>query len=199
MGEPLAALVGLGNPGPEYDNTRHNAGFWFVDRVARDAGASWRHEAKLSASACRARVGGVELWLVKPSTFMNASGTAVGALCRYYRLTPAQVLVAHDELDLAPGIARLKKGGGAGGHNGLTDIIARIGTDFWRLRIGIGRPPPRRDLIPYVLGRPSQAESEAIETSLACGLDVLPLIAQGETQRAMNILHTTNGETAHGA
>ena len=199
MGEPLAALVGLGNPGPEYEDTRHNAGFWFVDRVARDAGAAWRHEGKLSASACRARVGGVELWLIKPMTFMNARGTAVGALCRYYRLTPAQVLVAHDELDLMPGIVRLKKGGGAGGHNGLTDLIAHLGADFWRLRIGIGRPPPRRDLIPYVLGRPSRAESEAIESGLGRGLDVLPLIAQGDTQRAMNLLHTTDGETAHGA
>ena len=199
MGEPLAALVGLGNPGPEYDDTRHNAGFWFVDQVARDAQASWRHEGKLSASACRARVGGVELWLIKPMTFMNESGTTVGAVCRYYRLAPAQVLVAHDELDLTPGIARLKKGGGAGGHNGLTDIIARIGADFWRLRIGIGRPPPRRDLIPYVLGRPSRAEFEAIGASLARGLDVLPLIAQGDTQRAMNLLHTTDGETTHGA
>ncbi len=199
MGEPLAALVGLGNPGPEYDDTRHNAGFWFVDRVAQGAGASWRHEAKLSALACRARVDGVDLWLVKPATFMNASGTTVGALCRYYRLTPAQILVAHDELDLAPGAARLKKGGGAGGHNGLTDIIAHIGAEFWRLRIGIGRPPPRRDLIPYVLGRPSRAEAEAIESGLGRGLDVLPLIVKGDTQRAMNLLHTTNGEAAHGA
>ncbi len=199
MGEPLAALVGLGNPGPEYDDTRHNAGFWFVDRLAREAGAAWRHEAKLSASVCRVRVDGAELWLMKPSTFMNGSGTSVAALCRYYRLAPAQVLIAHDELDLAPGVARLKKGGGAGGHNGLTDIIARLGADFWRLRIGIGRPPPRRDLIPYVLGRPSREEALAIEAGLTRGLEVLPLIAQGDTQRAMNLLHTTGGETADGA
>ncbi len=199
MGEPLAALVGLGNPGPEYDDTRHNAGFWFLDRVAHGVGATWRHEGKLSASVCRAHVHGAELWLVKPSTFMNESGTTVGALCRYYRLVPTQVLVAHDELDLAPGVVRLKKGGGAGGHNGLTDIIARLGADFWRLRIGIGRPPPRRDLVPYVLGRPSREEASAIETSLARGLEVLPLIVQGDTQRAMNLLHTTGGETADGA
>ncbi len=199
MGEPLAALVGLGNPGPEYDDTRHNAGFWFLDRIAQQAAVPWRHEAKLSASACRVRLGGVDLWLIKPATFMNESGTSVGALCRYYRLAPSEVLVAHDDLDLSPGVVRLKKGGGAGGHNGLTDIIAHVGADFWRLRIGIGRPAPRRDLIPYVLGRPSRAETEAIEAGLGRALDVLPLIAQGERERAMNLLHTADGEKAHGA
>ncbi|MHB8254019.1 MAG: aminoacyl-tRNA hydrolase [Acidiferrobacter sp.] len=199
MAEAFAALVGLGNPGPEYVDTRHNAGFWFVERVAERFGCSWRHEPKLSAATARARIEGVDLWLVKPLTFMNGSGTTVGSLCRYYRLASTQVLVAHDELDLLPGLVRLKKGGGAGGHNGLSDIIAHVGADFWRLRVGIGRPAPRRDLIPYVLGRPSRSEQEAIETALLRGLDVLPLIVQGESGRAMNLLHRTDGEALHGA
>ena len=193
------ALVGLGNPGPEYAETRHNAGYWFVEQVAERFGCSWRHEPKLSAMAVRASIEGVDLWLVKPLTFMNGSGTTVSSLCRYYRLAPAQVLVAHDELDLAPGVARLKRGGGAGGHNGLTDIIARVGADFWRLRLGIGRPAPRRDLIPYVLGRPPQSEKEAIEAALLRGLEVLPFIVKGEPERAMNLLHRADGEALHGA
>lgn len=199
MGEPFAALVGLGNPGPEYTDTRHNAGFWFVDRVAARLGGSWRHEPKLSASVCRVRSEGLDLWLVKPLTFMNESGTTVGALCRYYRFPATQVLVAHDELDLAPGIVRLKKGGGAGGHNGLTDLIAHVGADFWRLRLGIGRPAPRRDLIPYVLGRPSKAEQEAIDEALQRGLEVLSLVIQGQPERAMNLLHRADGEARNGA
>jgi len=198
LGERFAALVGLGNPGPEYSDTRHNAGFWFVDRVAERFACTWRHEPKLSASVCRAHIEGVDLWLVKPLTFMNGSGTTVGALCRYYRLPSTQVLVAHDELDLAPGVLRLKKGGGAGGHNGLIDITAHISADFWRLRLGIGRPAPRRDLIPYVLGRAPKAEQAAIDDSMARGLEVLPLIAQGLVERAMNLLHSMSGEASHG-
>lgn len=199
MAEAFAALVGLGNPGPEHIDTRHNAGYWFVDQLAKRLGCSLRPEPKLSAVAARASVEGVELWLVKPLTFMNGSGITVGALCRYYRLAPTQVLVVHDELDLAPGTIRLKKGGSAGGHNGLTDIIAHIGADFWRLRVGIGRPAPRRDLIPYVLGRPSQTEQGAIDGALVRGLDMLPLIVKGDPQRAMNLLHRTDGEALHGA
>ena len=198
MAEPFAALVGLGNPGPEHEDTRHNAGFWFVERVAEHFGCSWRSEPKLSAMAGRARVDGVDVWLVKPLTFMNGSGVTVGALCRYYRLAPTQVLVAHDELDLAPGVIRLKKGGGAGGHNGLTDIIAHVGADFWRMRIGIGRPAPRRDLVPYVLGRPSRAEGEGIESALLRGLEVLPLVIKGDPEQAMNLLHRSDGGTLHG-
>ena len=199
MAEAFAALVGLGNPGSEYVDTRHNAGFWFVERAAERFGCSWRHEPKFSAVAGRVCVEGVDLWLIKPLTFMNESGTTVRSLCRYYRLAPTQVLVAHDELDLAPGVVRLKRGGGAGGHNGLSDIIAEMGADFWRLRLGIGRPAPRRDLIPYVLGRPPQSERESIEAALLRGLDVLPLIIKGESERAMNLLHRTDGEALHGA
>ncbi len=199
MAEPLAALVGLGNPGPEHGDTRHNAGFWFLDQLAQGLGVVWRPESKLSAVVGKGCIEGVDVWLVKPLTFMNASGTTVGALCRYYRFAPAQLLVVHDELDLGPGIVRLKKGGGAGGHNGLSDIIRHVGPDFWRLRIGIGRPPPRRDLIPYVLGRPGQGERDAIDAAMGRGIDALPLIAKGDHQRAMNLLHTVDGEAAHGA
>ncbi len=199
MAAPFAALVGLGNPGPEYADTRHNAGYWLVDRIAARSDCALRAEPKLSALAGRARIEGLEVWLVKPLTFMNESGTTLGALCRYYRLTPEQVLVAHDELDLPPGSARLKKGGGAGGHNGLRDIIARIGADFWRLRIGIGRPPPRRDLIPYVLGRAGKAEREVIDTALERSAEVLPWVLQGDPERAMNLLHRDDGEARHGA
>ncbi|HUW98993.1 MAG TPA: aminoacyl-tRNA hydrolase [Acidiferrobacter sp.] len=199
MAEAFAALIGLGNPGPEYVDSRHNAGFWFVERAAERFGCPWRHEPKLSAIAGRACVEGVNIWLIKPLTFMNASGTTVRSLCRYYRLAITQVLVVHDELDLAPGVVRLKRGGGAGGHNGLSDIIAEMGADFWRLRLGIGRPAPRRDLVPYVLGRPPQSEREAIEAALLRGLDMLPLIVKGESERAMNLLHRTDGEASHGA
>lgn len=199
MSATLGALVGLGNPGPEHAGTRHNAGFWFVDRVAARWGCQWRREPRFSAVAGRVRIDDHEFWLVKPLTFMNASGTTVASLCRYFRLTAADILVAHDELDLAPGTVRLKHGGGAGGHNGLTDIIDHVGREFWRLRVGIGRPPPRRDLVPYVLGQPGRDEQVMIETALDHALEVLPLVLGGESARAMNLLHRAGGGLSDGA
>lgn len=199
MGQALSAVIGLGNPGPEHAGTRHNAGFWFVDQVAARWGCEWRREPRFSAMAGRVRIEDHEFWLVKPLTFMNASGTTVASLCRYFRLTAADILVAHDELDLMPGTVRLKQGGGAGGHHGLTDIIDHVGREFWRLRIGIGRPPPRRDLVPYVLGRPGRDEQVAIEDALDRALAVLPGVLGGASAQAMNLLHRTDGEVSDGA
>ncbi|MHB1566554.1 MAG: aminoacyl-tRNA hydrolase [Acidiferrobacter sp.] len=198
MGQALSALIGLGNPGSEHASTRHNAGFWFVDRVAARWGCEWRREPRFSAVAGRVRIEDHEFWLVKPLTFMNASGTTVASLCRYFRLTAADILVAHDELDLMPGTVRLKQGGGAGGHQGLTDIIDHVGREFWRLRIGIGRPPPRRDLVPYVLGRPGRDEQVAIEDAMDRALAVLPGVLGGASAHAMNLLHRTDGEVSDG-
>ncbi len=189
---PLAAIIGLGNPGPEHADTRHNAGFWLIDEVAARWGGDLRFEPKLKALVGRAHIDGRDVWLAKPLTFMNVSGDAVAALCRYYRLAATGILVAHDELDLPPGTVRLKKGGGAGGHNGLTDIIRHMGPDFWRLRVGVGRPPPGRDLVPYVLGSPSRQERGLIDGCLQRALDALPLLVQGHYERAMNFLHTTS-------
>ncbi len=192
MHPPLAAIIGLGNPGPEHVDTRHNAGFWWIDEVVARWGGDLRFEAKLKAVVGRTHIDGRDVWLAKPLTFMNASGSAVAALCRYYRLAVTDILVAHDELDLPPGTVRLKKGGGAGGHNGLADIIRHMERDFWRLRIGVGRPSPGRDLVPYVLGQPSRQEREGIDACLARSLDILPLLVQGQYERAMNFLHTTS-------
>ena len=192
MHSPLAAIIGLGNPGPEHVDTRHNAGFWWVDGVVARWGGDLRFEPKLKAVVGRTHIDGRDVWLAKPLTFMNASGGAVAALCRYYRLAVTDILVAHDELDLPPGTVRLKKGGGAGGHNGLTDIIRHMERDFWRLRIGVGRPAPGRDLIPYVLGSPSRQQRGLIDGGLARSLDIVPLLVQGRYEQAMNLLHTTN-------
>lgn len=198
MASAFAALIGLGNPGPEHADTRHNAGFWFIDQVARQWSCVLRYEPKLLAVAGRARIEGQELWLLKPLTYMNVSGDALVRLCQYYKIEPQTVLVAHDELDLAPGVVRLKKAGGAGGHNGLSDIMAKLGADFWRLRLGIGRPVGRRDLVPYVLGRPSRPEQEAIDEAISRALGVLPDIVRGDTDGVMNLLHRARDETIDG-
>ena len=187
---PLQLIVGLGNPGPEYQDTRHNAGFWFVDRVARLAGSAFRPESRFHGEVAKVRLDGRDLWLLKPATYMNASGRAAAALAHFYKLVPEQLLVVHDELDLSPGSAKLKKGGGAAGHNGLKDLIAALGSpEFWRLRIGIGHPGQRGEVVDYVLHRPSRSEQEAIEGSLTRALDVLPLLVAGNESAAMTNLH----------
>ena len=192
MGTPVRLVVGLGNPGRQYEATRHNAGFWFVDALAARLGASFAGEAKFHGRIARA-VG--DLRLLEPGTFMNLSGRAVGAVAQFFGIAPGEILVVHDELDLAPGEARLKFGGGTAGHNGLRDIALHLGgPEFWRLRIGIGHPRDsaiaQQPVADYVLQPPRANELAAIEDALARALDAWPAIAAGETERAMTALHT---------
>jgi PTH1 family peptidyl-tRNA hydrolase len=184
-------IVGLGNPGAEYQDTRHNAGFWFVDRVAQTGSASFRHESRFHGEVARVVLEGQDLWLLKPSTYMNDSGRAVAAMAHFYRVAPEQILVVHDELDLPPGGVKLKKGGGAAGHNGLKDLLLALDApDFWRLRVGIGHPGQRHQVVDYVLHRPAKAEQEAIDVALDRALDILPLLVKGQAEAALMTLHT---------
>lgn len=191
MASRIQLVVGLGNPGPEYERTRHNAGFWFVDAVAAQAGGVFRSESKFHGEACRVHLDGHDLWLLKPMTYMNRSGQAIAALARFYKIPPESILIAHDELDLPPGGLKVKQGGGHAGHNGLRDTIARLGSgDFLRLRIGIGRPAHSGQVVGYVLHAPSQADHRAIDEALDDARDALPLLVEGEVQKAMNRLHS---------
>lgn len=192
----IKLIVGLGNPGPEYTDTRHNAGFWLIDRLAQDAGASLRHEQRFQALAARARLAGQEVWLLEPQTFMNRSGLSVVALARFYKILPDEILVVHDELDLAPGIARFKRGGGTGGHNGLKDISAHLSTpDYWRLRLGIGHPRDsqpgggKADVVNFVLKPPRREEQALIDEAIARSQAVLPDFIAGHAERATMSLH----------
>ncbi|ROR34808.1 aminoacyl-tRNA hydrolase [Inmirania thermothiophila] len=190
MSQPLALVVGLGNPGPRYEDTRHNAGAWFVEALARAHGVALREEARFRARVGRGVIAGADLRLAVPTTYMNHSGEAVAALARFFRIPPEAILVAHDDLDLPPGTARLKQGGGHGGHNGLRDIIARLGSPaFRRLRLGIGHPGHRDEVVAYVLRRPPPEERRAIEEAVARALEVFPLVAEGALGRAMSRLH----------
>ncbi|MDR2188229.1 MAG: aminoacyl-tRNA hydrolase [Azonexus sp.] len=186
---PPRLVVGLGNPGPEYENTRHNVGFWFVERLARQLKASLAPQAKFFGRTARAG----ELWLLQPTTFMNRSGQAVAALAHFYKILPDDMLVVHDDLDLAPGAIRLKQGGGNGGHNGLKDIQGSLGTaDFWRLRLGIGHPRtlnPAQQVIDFVLHSPRKEELPAIEQALDRCLLAWPQIAAGDDAGAQRQLH----------
>jgi PTH1 family peptidyl-tRNA hydrolase len=187
---PLRAVVGLGNPGPEHERTRHNAGFWFVDRLAAEAGAGFRVEPRFRGWLARVRRAQRELLLLKPSTYMNASGEAVQALAAFYKLTPGELLVVHDELDLPPGTARLKRGGGHGGHNGLRSLHQHLGADYLRLRIGIGHPGHKDRVLAYVLGRPSAVEQQAIEQALARATEALDCLLGQGWDKATQLLHT---------
>jgi len=193
-------IVGLGNVGAEFDRTRHNAGFWFVDGIAARHGASFRSERKFSGQMARASIAGQEVWLLKPSTFMNLSGQSVVATALFYRLLPDQILVAHDELDLAPGDVRLKLGGGVAGHNGLKDIRARLSSaDFWRLRIGIGHPRTldlRQDVADFVLHPPRRDEASAIAEAMDRGHAVTEMVVTGQFSAAMTRLHTASAPPA---
>ena len=188
-------IVGLGNPGAEYEQTRHNAGFRFVDRLAQAGAVSFRTERKFQARMARLALGGEDVWLVKPDTFMNLSGQSVVAIALFYRLLPDQILVAHDELDLAAGDVRLKQGGGVAGHNGLKDIRARLSNaDFWRMRIGIGHPRElglRQDVADFVLHPPRREEDRAIDEAIERGLAVVELSVRGDFMKAMTRLHTS--------
>jgi len=169
---PLKLIVGLGNPGPEYLMTRHNAGFWFVDALANKLSLNYSPDKKFQAEVCRYQSGSTDCWLCKPQTYMNDSGAAVQALMSYYKLSIDQVMVVHDEIDLMPGTTRLKKNGGHGGHNGLRDIIQRTGSsEFLRLRIGVGHPGSKDKVVPYVLGRASADEENQIIDSFSLAIE----------------------------
>jgi len=181
----IRLIVGLGNPGPEYAATRHNAGFWFVDAVAARLRLSLAPERGYFGLAARANVGGRPVWLLKPTTYMNLSGKSVAALARFFKIEPAEILVAHDELDLLPGQVKLKQGGSHAGHNGLKDIHAQLGSaDYWRLRIGIGHPGVKAAVIDYVLKKPSPEHLVEIEKSIDQALSGLDLLLDDEMERA---------------
>jgi PTH1 family peptidyl-tRNA hydrolase len=193
---PLRLIVGIGNPGSEYRATRHNAGAWFVERLAQAVGASLGMQAKFQALVGSVRANdGIDRRLALPQTFVNRSGQAVSALARFYRIAPEEILIAHDELDLKPGAVKLKQGGGSAGHNGLKDIAASLGTPaFWRLRIGIGHPREgalsEQEVADYVLHRPRLEEQQAIDDAIVRALAIWPSLEAGDTERAMHLLHT---------
>jgi PTH1 family peptidyl-tRNA hydrolase len=195
-GLPLKLIVGLGNPGREYARTRHNAGWWFVDELAARSHGSWRHDARAHTELARVTLADTELWLLKPTAFVNRSGAPVAAVANYYGIAAADILVVHDDIDLPPGTARLKQGGGHGGHNGLRDVMAHIGADFWRLRLGVGHPGSKELVLDAVLDRPPAAEQQAIEQAMARSLEVMPELLRTGAQKAMHSLHSRNtGDT----
>ena len=193
MSGAIRLVVGLGNPGKEYERMRHNAGFWLVERYALQSGVALRKDGKFQALVGRLAANGA--WLVLPQSFMNASGRPVQMIAGFFKIPAAEILVVHDEVDFPPGTAKLKQGGGIAGHNGLKDISQRFAThDYWRLRIGVGHPG-NKDAVPdYVLGKPSAADREAIDAAIARGIEVLPLCLSGDLQGAMLKLHTAEKE-----
>ncbi len=185
----MKLIIGLGNPGEKYERTRHNAGFWLIERFAAQTGTAMRKDAKFQALVGRHSPSGV--WLLMPQTFMNASGRPVQMIASFFKIAPAEILVVHDELDFAPGVAKIKQGGGIAGHNGLRDISARLGShDYWRLRIGVGHPGARDAVTEYVLNKPGADDRVEIDAAIMRALDVLPLIVGGDMQSAMLKLHT---------
>ena len=186
----IQLIVGLGNPGPEYEPTRHNAGFWFVDELVRRCRQSFRSEQRFHGDVARCLLDGNECRLQKPMTFMNRSGQAVSALARFFKIPLQQILIVHDELDLPAGTIRLKKGGGHGGHNGLRDLISHLGSkDFHRLRVGIGHPGHRDQVVDYVLRKPSKEDRRQIDDAIYDALNVMPDVVEGKFEFAMNSLH----------
>jgi PTH1 family peptidyl-tRNA hydrolase len=184
-------LIGLGNPGAGYAQSRHNVGFWWIDTLAKELDVGFKPVAKFFGDFARVSWRGHNLLLLKPTTFMNCSGQAVLALLNYYQVPLEHLLIVHDDLDLPPGIARIKRNGGHGGHNGLRDIINSLSQrDFLRLRLGIGHPGSGHDVVSYVLNRPSAEEQQAIEAAIAAGLEVLSEVLAGETEKAMHRLHS---------
>jgi PTH1 family peptidyl-tRNA hydrolase len=192
----IRLVVGLGNPGKEYERTRHNAGFWLVERFASSKGIALRKDVKFKALVGRLEADGGG-WLLLPQTFMNLSGQPVQMLAGFFRIKPEEILVVHDELDFAPGVAKLKQGGGIAGHNGLRDISQRLGShEYWRLRLGVGKPPAGREGADYVLERPPADEKSAIDASIDKALELLPLMLAGDMQSAMHKLHTEERKPA---
>ena len=194
---PPKLIVGLGNPGPDYSETRHNAGFWFCERLARELGADFSRESRFHGFVATSRAAGVHLLM--PQTFMNRSSQAIGAMARFFRISPAEVLVVHDELDIPPGQLRLKFGGGAGGHNGLKDATAHLGTpDYWRLRIGIGHPGDRNEVVNFVLKPPRREERDLIDESIDRALGAWSMISRGEWNAATTRLNARAGSAGAG-
>ena len=190
MPSAIKLIVGLGNPGPEHLTTRHNAGFWFVDVLASRFSLGFRSEPKFHSEICRLTTAGQDCYLCKPVTYMNLSGQAVQAIVSYYKFSPEEILIVHDEIDLPAGVIRLKQDGGHGGHNGLRDIMEKLGTDnFNRLRIGVGHPGTSDEVVNHVLGRATAQDEEIIMQGIAAAMDLVPLILAGELQKAMNKLH----------
>jgi peptidyl-tRNA hydrolase, PTH1 family len=194
-GLALRVIVGLGNPGPEHLVTRHNAGFWFVDLLARRHSGEFRDYRKFSGETARITLSEREIILLKPTTYMNRSGLSIRQLSDFYKIAPEEILVAHDELDLPVGSVRLKQGGGHGGHNGLRDTIAHVGETFWRLRLGIGHPGNKAEVIDYVLTRAPRAEEDLILETVSTAADVMPLLLEQGAERAMTRLHSRVGKT----
>jgi len=189
--DTIKLIVGLGNPGKEYERTRHNAGYWWVDAIAAARRATWKKETKFSGWTSRVDEDGAEFLLLKPSTYMNESGRSVSAVMRFFKIDPGQMLVVHDELDLPPGAVKMKRGGGTGGHNGLTDIADSLDSkDFWRLRVGIGHPGDKDLVADYVLDKARRVEQDAIDPPFERSLELLPRLAKGKVIDAMTWLHT---------
>jgi PTH1 family peptidyl-tRNA hydrolase len=181
----IKLLVGLGNPGTEYEDTRHNAGFWFIDAVARELKVSLVPERSYHGLVARTSVNGQNIWLLEPQTFMNVSGKSVAALARFFKIQPDEILVAHDEMDIAPGEAKLKKGGSHAGHNGLGTA------DYWRLRIGVGHPGNKAEVVSWVLKKPMAEHRDAIHASIDRSVLALPLLLAGDMEKAMAKIHTS--------
>ena len=190
MKKPIRIIAGLGNPEDRYERTLHNAGFWFADALARKFGGHFRYEKKFDAEICRVKIHGEDVWLVKPQSYMNHSGPPVRGMLDYYQLKPAELLVAHDEIDLSPGTVRIKDSGGHGGHNGIRDVIRHCGADFLRLRLGVGHPGEKDKVTGYVLKPGSPDVEAAIERNIDDAIGVLPELIEGNINAAMKKLHT---------
>lgn len=188
----IKLFVGLGNPGPEYEGTRHNAGFWWIDALAQQWKATLVADRSYHGQVARVNLNGETLWLLKPQTFMNLSGKSVAALARFFKIQPNEILVAHDELDIVPGQVKLKLGGSHAGHNGLRDIHGQLGTDdYWRLRLGIGHPGVKSEVIHWVLKKPSPEHREAIEECIARTMKAVPALLAGDMEKATMLIHTS--------
>lgn len=187
----IKIIAGLGNPGNEYEQTRHNVGFWFVDHLASRHKLNLNKESRFLGEVAKLTLSAESIWLLKPATFMNRSGQSIAKLAHFYKIRPDQILIVHDDLDLQPGSVKLKQGGGHGGHNGLRDTITQLGSkEFHRLRLGIGHPGSKEQVVGFVLGKTPKADKALIESAIDKSLDSLELILQGNMQKAMNQLHT---------
>jgi PTH1 family peptidyl-tRNA hydrolase len=191
MNDPISMIVGLGNPGSQYDHTRHNAGFEFIDELARTVGGQWKLDTRYQALSTKVNIADSDVWLLKPMTFMNRSGQSVAAMAQFYKIPTEHILVAHDELDLPAGVARFKQGGGHGGHNGLRDIIARLAKNrnFYRLRLGIGHPGSASEVVNYVLSKAHPDERISLARAIDAAVEQTALYVPGHWQKAMNKLH----------
>lgn len=185
----IQLIAGLGNPGNEYEKTRHNAGFWFIDQLVSQYNLTLKNESKFLGEVAKFNSPSGNIWLLKPMTFMNRSGQSIARLAQFYKIKPEQILIVHDELDLPPGSVKLKQSGGHGGHNGLRDSIAQLGKNFYRLRLGIGHPGNKEQVVDFVLGKTPQSDKQLIESAIDKSIDSIELILQGDMQKAMNQLH----------